>query len=42
MPGEIATLFSAFIALTSVALNLYGGLLSERKRAELQREVWLC
>ncbi|KAJ9511175.1 hypothetical protein QJQ45_013203 [Haematococcus lacustris] len=39
MPGEVATLFSAVIALGSVCLNLYGGLISERKRAELQKEL---
>lgn len=39
MPGEIATAFSAIIALGSVSLNLWGGVLSERKRADLQKEV---
>lgn len=39
MPGEMAAVFSAIVALGSVSLNLYGSILSERKRAELQKEV---
>ncbi len=39
MPGDSAVVFSAMIALGSVTLNLYGTLLSERKRADLQKEV---
>lgn len=39
MPGEIAAAFSAIVALGSVSLNLWGGILSERKRADLQKEV---
>jgi hypothetical protein len=39
LPGEVAALLSAFLALGSVSLSLYGNVLSERKRADLQREV---
>ncbi len=31
--------FSAVIAITSVSINLYGGLITEKRRAELAREV---
>ena len=36
---ESAAVFSAMIAVGSVVLNLWGGLLTERKRAEIQQEV---
>ncbi|EFJ49130.1 hypothetical protein VOLCADRAFT_89961 [Volvox carteri f. nagariensis] len=39
MAPEFATVFSAIIAITSVSINLYGGLLTEKRRAELAREV---
>ncbi|GFR49501.1 hypothetical protein Agub_g11538, partial [Astrephomene gubernaculifera] len=39
MSPEAATIFSAIIAISSVALNLYGGLITEKRRAELAREV---
>jgi hypothetical protein len=34
-------MFSAAMAVSSVGLNYYGTLLTERKRAELQKEVGL-
>jgi hypothetical protein len=36
---ELAAIFSAVIAVGSVGLNLYGGLLTESKRVDLQRQV---
>ena len=39
MKPEIATIFSATVAVISVSLNLYGGLLQERSKSELQKEV---
>ncbi|KAG2483311.1 hypothetical protein HYH03_017816 [Edaphochlamys debaryana] len=39
MAPEFATVFSAIIAVTSVSINLYGGLITEKRRAELAREV---
>ncbi|GLC48587.1 hypothetical protein PLESTB_000114100 [Pleodorina starrii] len=39
MAPEFATVFSAIIAIISVSINLYGGLLTEKRRAELAREV---
>ena len=39
MAPEFATVFSAIIAITSVSINLYGGLITEKRRAELAREV---
>lgn len=39
MKPELATVFSAMIAVSSVGLNLYGGLLQEKSRVALQREV---
>jgi hypothetical protein len=36
---EIAAVFSAAMAVGSVGLNYYGTLLTERKRADLQKEV---
>lgn len=39
MNPEVATIFSAVIAVSSVLVNLYGGVITERKRAELQKEV---
>ncbi|GIL89125.1 hypothetical protein Vretifemale_17004 [Volvox reticuliferus] len=39
MAPEFATVFSAVIAITSVSINLYGGLLTEKRRADLAREV---
>ncbi len=43
MRPELAAIFSAVIAVGSVGLNLYGGLLTESRRVDLQREVrWLA
>lgn len=39
MRPELAAIFSAVIAVGSVGLNLYGGLLTESKRVDLQRQV---
>lgn len=39
MRPELAAIFSAIIAVGSVGLNLYGGLLTESKRVDLQRQV---
>lgn len=36
---ERATVFTALIAASSVATNLWGGLLTERKKADLAKEV---
>ncbi len=38
---ETAVLASAFFALLSVVVNIFGGLLTERKRADLVLEVGL-
>lgn len=42
MNPEVATIFSAIIAVSSVGLNLYGNLLREKSRVDLQREVRPC
>jgi hypothetical protein len=39
MKPELAAVFSAFIAVGAAGLNLYGGLLTEGRRVDLQREV---
>ena len=36
---EIAALISSIIAVGSVGLNMYGRILAESKRAELQKDV---
>lgn len=37
--ADITLVISALVATASVGLNLYGGILQERKRADLQLEV---
>ena len=39
MKPEMATFFSACIAVSSVGLNLYGTLFTEKRKSEIQREV---
>jgi hypothetical protein len=38
-PAEPRSIITAMIAISSVSINLYGGLLTERKRADLAKQV---